>query len=96
MSLRFEYDLDKSRHNKEKHGLDFIDAQELWDVSHVLFRARTVGEELRQIIVGEILGHIHIAIFTHRNEIIRLISCHRADSKWEKAYQRALREKKKN
>ncbi len=27
----FEYDVEKSRANLEKHGIDFVDAQALWD-----------------------------------------------------------------
>ncbi|RKY52702.1 MAG: BrnT family toxin, partial [Candidatus Neomarinimicrobiota bacterium] len=29
--MKFEYDIDKSRINKEKHGIDFIEAQSLWE-----------------------------------------------------------------
>ncbi len=28
--MKFEYDTNKSRINKEKHGIDFIEAQSLW------------------------------------------------------------------
>ena len=28
--MKFEFDEAKSRHNKEKHGIDFVDAQKLW------------------------------------------------------------------
>ena len=28
--MRFEFDEDKSRSNKAKHGLDFVAAQALW------------------------------------------------------------------
>ena len=28
--MKFEYDNNKSRINKEKHGIDFIEAQSLW------------------------------------------------------------------
>jgi len=28
--VKFEYDKNKSQINKEKHGIDFVDAQNLW------------------------------------------------------------------
>jgi uncharacterized protein len=28
--LKFEFDMQKSQSNKEKHGIDFIEAQALW------------------------------------------------------------------
>ena len=28
--MKFEYDDNKSQTNKEKHGIDFVDAQNLW------------------------------------------------------------------
>jgi uncharacterized protein len=28
--MEFEFDRKKSRRNKEKHGIDFIEAQSLW------------------------------------------------------------------
>jgi len=45
----FEYDLNKSSINKQKHGIDFEEAQSLWfDHNRVEIKARTVGE-LRQL-----------------------------------------------
>ena len=29
--MQFEYDPNKSKSNKEKHGIDFDEAQELWN-----------------------------------------------------------------
>ena len=29
--MRFEYDQNKSKSNKEKHGFDFEEAKELWN-----------------------------------------------------------------
>jgi len=29
--MKFEFDINKSNQNKEKHGIDFIEAQALWE-----------------------------------------------------------------
>jgi uncharacterized protein len=29
--MKFEFDPEKSNHNKKKHGIDFLEAQTLWD-----------------------------------------------------------------
>jgi uncharacterized DUF497 family protein len=33
--MQFEYDDNKSQSNLAKHGIDFVAAQELWDVPYV-------------------------------------------------------------
>ena len=30
--MNFEFDTDKSKANKKKHGIDFVEAQALWKV----------------------------------------------------------------
>ena len=43
--MQFEFDPDKSRQNKDKHGIYFFEAQVLWsDDELVEIPARTTGE----------------------------------------------------
>lgn len=50
MVAHFEYDSKKSEANFERHGIDFIDAQELWATTHVVIPAKDVaGEPLRHL-----------------------------------------------
>ena len=43
--MEFEFDNQKSRSNKEKHGIDFVEAQALWhDIGRVEIPARTKDE----------------------------------------------------
>ncbi len=79
---RFEYDFQKSNTNKKRHGIDFIEAQKLWEVTHVIVPAKNVVGESRYAILGTIDGKLCIAIITQRGESIRIISCHGADKKW--------------
>ncbi len=89
---QFEYDPVKSARNLERHGIDFIEAQKLWDGSYVVVPARMVLEEERNIILGKIAGKLWLAVFTLRGTMIRLITCHRAGSGWEKIYKRCIHE----
>lgn len=85
--MRFEYDPKKSLSNKAKHGLDFEEAQALWDDdARIEFEARTTVE-LRHLMVGQISGKFWTAVFTIRDEAIRLISVRRARDEERKWYE---------
>lgn len=75
--MRFEYDPAKSTANKAKHGIDFEEAQSLWDDER-LVEAPTRTEEPRAIAIGQIAGQYWAAVFTWRGEAIRVISVRRA------------------
>ena len=85
--MDFEFDPDKSATNFKKHGIDFVEAQELWeDSDRLLVPARTQGEE-RYILVGK-MGRKHwSAIFTYRGESVRIISVRRARKEEVIAYE---------
>ena len=84
--MDFESDPLKEESNLSKHGVDFIEAQELWEVRNVVSRAGRVKGEERWGIVGRLRDRLYVAIFTLRGGRVRLISCHRADANWEKLY----------
>ena len=74
----FEFDEEKSRTNKRKHGIDFVEAQSLWtDARRVVFVARFQNEE-RHGIVALLGPSLWCAIFTLRENNIRIISVRRA------------------
>lgn len=76
--MQFEFDPAKSALNKQKHGIDFIEAQALWlDVSRAEFDAQLLPEQ-RVAIVGQFGGKLWTAIYTMRGEIVRIISVRRA------------------
>jgi uncharacterized DUF497 family protein len=74
----FEFDDYKSAVNKEKHGINFDEAQRLWlDESRVEVPAR-FDDEARSLVVGKI-GDDHLAaVITYRGEKTRIISVKRA------------------
>ena len=75
--MEFEFDPAKSEANREKHGIDFVEAQEFWEVwgtvSLLPFR-----DEPRFARVQQVDGRFWTAIFTERRTKIRLISVRRA------------------
>jgi len=64
--------------NLEKHGIDFERARELWlDPQRIEIEARSAGEP-RFMTVGTIDGRHWSAVFTYREDAVRLISVRRA------------------
>ncbi len=74
----FEFDDNKSQASKKKHGIDFLDAQELWKDPYLLEIQAKSDDEPRFLIIG-LIGKKHwSAVITYRNGKIRLISVRRA------------------
>jgi uncharacterized DUF497 family protein len=76
--MGFEFDRSKSRANADKHGIDFVQAQALWqDPSRIEVPARTVDEP-RWLVIGQIDGKHWSAVVTSRQDNIRIISVRRS------------------
>ena len=76
--MEFEFDKRKNQINKKKHGIDFIEAQALWeDPDGIEIPAKTTDEP-RFVVVGKVLNKHWSAIFTYRGEKIRIISARRS------------------
>jgi uncharacterized DUF497 family protein len=74
----FEYDADKSRSNLVKHGIDFVDAQRLWDDEDLLEIPARTEDEKRWLLIGKIDDKHWSAVITYRSATIRIISVRRA------------------
>ena len=74
----FEFDTHKSVSNKIKHGIDFIQAQAIWDDPDVLEIPTKVKDEHRFLVIGRKDGKHWSAIITYRGEKIRIISVRRS------------------
>ena len=78
MNYQFEFDENKSESNKQKHGIDFIKIQALWeDSDRVEIPART-EDEPRYLIIGKIENIMWSVIITYREDKIRIISSRRS------------------
>lgn len=76
--MEFEYDNNKSIANKAKHGIDFEQAQALWDDPDVIeIPARVTGEP-RFLVIGKIKDKCWSAVITYREPDIRIISVRRS------------------
>jgi uncharacterized protein len=76
--MKFEFDINKSKSNQSKHGIDFELAQLLWlDPDLLEVPARTFGEP-RYLVIGKIFNKHYSAIITYRDEAIRIISVRRS------------------
>ena len=76
--MEFEFDEQKSRNNKQKHGIDFIEAQLLWDDPDRIEIPANTTDEARFVVIGKISGKCWSTIITYRNEGIRIISVRRS------------------
>lgn len=85
--MEFEFDLNKSRINQQKHGIDFVQAQELWEDPDRLEIPAKTEDEPRIILIGKIRNKIWIAIFTLRGSRSRIISVRRAREKEIELYE---------
>lgn len=76
--MKFQYDSKKSASNLKKHGIDFEQAQLLWDDPSLVELAARSDDEPRSIVIARFNGQYWSAIFTYRDEEIRLISVRRS------------------
>ena len=72
--MEFEYDPNKSESSKQKHGVNFIEAQKLWNDPYLLEIPARDLDELRFLVIGKIAGKYWSGIITYRSENIRIIS----------------------
>ena len=85
--MQFEFDPRKSELNKTKHGIDFIAAQQLWeDSNRVVVPARTLDDS-RYLLIGKVFDKHWSAIFTLREETIRIISVRRSRPEEREIYE---------
>jgi uncharacterized DUF497 family protein len=76
--MEFEFDPRKSQSNREKHGIDFVAAQAIWEDPALLeIPARTLDEP-RWLVIGRIGRKHWSAVITLRGQAIRLISVRRS------------------
>lgn len=82
----FEFDQNKSKSNKAKHGIDFNEAKKLWDdQNRIIIEARTTDEK-RYLLIAAINANIWSAIFTIREKSIRIISVRKSRENEKEIY----------
>ena len=76
--MAFEFDPEKSRANRNKHGIDFVRAQASWEDSELIEVPARTTDEPRFLVVGVIEEKHWSAVITYRGEKIRIISVRRS------------------
>ncbi|GAK69067.1 hypothetical protein RRU01S_03_02380 [Agrobacterium rubi TR3 = NBRC 13261] len=85
--MEFEFDPAKSASNKDKHGIDFMEAQGLWrDEKRITAPLATEGEE-RYIMIAQLHGRCWSAIYTYREDRVRIISVRRSRNAEKQNYE---------
>ena len=76
--MEFEFDKRKSERNKRKHGIDFVEAQLLWEDSDLIEIPARTEDEPRFLVIGKIQEKHWSGIITYRKHRIRIISVRRS------------------
>ncbi len=85
--MEFEWDKRKNSINIEKHGIDFHDAESVFQSKRLSIEdSREEYGEKRIITVGRIGNVVNVVVYTMRNEKIRIISARRANERERRRY----------
>jgi uncharacterized DUF497 family protein len=85
--MKFEFDENKSNVNEQKHGINFIEAQKLWNDPDRIEIPTKYLDEKRYILIALINKKLWSAVFTYRNKKIRLISVRRSRKNEKEIYE---------
>jgi len=85
--LKFEWDENKNKANKQKHSIGFEKAKEIFEDENAIEFQGTSRSELRILRIGKTLSKILIAVvYTMRSASIRIISARSARKNETKSY----------
>jgi uncharacterized DUF497 family protein len=87
--MEFEFDSKKNKTNKTKHGIDFYEAQALWDDPDLIEIPVKTSDEPRYLVVAKIAGKHWSGVITYRGEKIRIISVRRSRKEEVDVYESA-------
>ena len=76
--MDFDFDPKMSASNREKHGIDFIEVQALWDDPNLIEIPAHVTDEPRLLVIGRIAETHWSGVITYRDDLIRIISVRRS------------------
>ena len=82
----YEWDEVKRQLNLEKHGIDFVDATDIFlDFNRIEMESTRDGE-IRYQTIGTVNEIVLLVVYTTRKNKIRIISARRASKNERKAY----------
>ena len=89
--MDFEWDDDKRLTNLEKHGVDFLDVDVMFQGGLLVEPSSYTGEQ-RFRALGLLRGKVFAVIYTMRGDAYRIISVRRARHEEREAYHEAFGE----
>jgi uncharacterized DUF497 family protein len=86
--MEVEFDPDKARSNRTKHGVRFSDAEQaLRDPMAVTIEDPDASGEQRFVTLGmDSMGCLLVVVYAHRSDAIRLISARKASAGERRSY----------
>jgi uncharacterized DUF497 family protein len=85
--MDFEWDTDKERANRKKHGIDFRTATKVFlDPYTIELDDLGTGEEVRINAIGLVDGRVLFVTYTIRGDVIRIISARGAELHEKRKY----------
>jgi uncharacterized DUF497 family protein len=85
--MQFEWDDEKDRANRIKHGVSFSDATEVFqNIRLTAIDSRRDYGETRKITIGEAHFGVCVVVCTERDDVVRIISARRANERERKKY----------
>ena len=85
--MDFAFDPAKSAANRAKHGIDFSEAQRLWDDPHLVEIPARTEDEPRFLVVGRIEDTHWSGVITYRSGRVRIISLRRSRPQEVESYE---------
>jgi uncharacterized protein len=76
--MEFDFDPRKSEANKGKHGIDFVEAQALWNDPDLIEIPARITDEPRYLVIGRIGEQHWSGVIAYREDRVRIISVRRS------------------
>lgn len=89
MIRNFEWDENKKEINLEKHGVDFIDAIEIFNDPDRIEAESSFEKEKRFLTIGLVSDIVLLVVYTQRGKKRRIISARKASKSERKFYYEA-------
>ena len=87
--MSYEWDDEKNRANRKKHGIDFADAVTVFEDTEALTMHDDDSEDEERFVTmgSDSLGKVLVVVYTWREENIRVISARPATRRERSAYE---------
>jgi uncharacterized protein len=92
--MKIEWDEKKRESNLAKHNVDFLDVHELFESPFFCRedRRKDYGEQ-RCVAIGHVQGRLMVAAYTVRNDVVRIISLRKGNSREQKRFETTIHDR---